>query len=155
MIPRYNIKRIKSRLEGNTGWSSYIPTDISKLDMLIPFEMTQIQVIGSPGWIDSIYEVAGMFDPITDEDYIDTERLDELEIVVIKDNGSNVKMDPESGILQADETVSWFVEDAVGIQIKSGVPFKISETNNRFIKDKVITVEHPGGGWLAKIYIYG
>lgn len=25
MIPRYNIKQIKNRLEGNTGWSTYVP----------------------------------------------------------------------------------------------------------------------------------
>jgi hypothetical protein len=25
VIPRYNIKRIKGRLEGNTGWSTYVP----------------------------------------------------------------------------------------------------------------------------------
>ena len=139
MIPRYNIKRIKSRLEGNTSWSSYIPQDISKLDMLIPFEMTELQVIGAPGWID--------------EYYIETERLNDLEIVIIKDDGSKVEMDPENGTEQADGTFSWFIQDAVGVQIKSGVPFKVGETDNRF-KEKEITIEHPGGGWLAKIYIY-
>jgi hypothetical protein len=67
VIPRYNIKRIKSRLEGNTSWMDYIPPI---LDFEEPFDL----VAETNKLIEKAYEagftVEDIYPGIKDEDQI-------------------------------------------------------------------------------------
>ena len=150
MIPRYNIKRIRNRLEGNTQWNSYTPQDMTALDMEFVFPMTDINVAGSEGWVDMLNDWA-------DNDYavMRTKHGGKipLYITIKKDDGTELShLDPESGTDMPDGSTRWYIEDVVAVRIRSGIEFSAKESN-RF-GDTMITVEHPGGGWLAQITIY-
>ena len=145
MIPRYNIKRIRNRLEGNTQWTSYIPQDMTGLDMEFVFPMTEINVAGSEGWVDTLYNWVK-------NDY-DSTSVPPLYITIKKDDGTELShLDPESGTDMPDGSTRWYIEDVVAVRIRSGAEFSVKESD-RF-GDTMITVEHPGGGWLAQITIY-
>ena len=137
MIPRYNIKRIRNRLEGNTQWTSYIPQDMTGLDMEFVFPMTEISVAGSEGWVDTLRYSS----------------VPPLYITIKKDDGTELShLDPGRGTDMPDGSTRWYIEDAVAVRIRSGAEFSVKESD-RF-GDTMITVEHPGGGWLAQITIY-
>ena len=137
MIPRYNIKRIKNRLEGNTQWTSYTPQDMTGLDMEFVFPMTEINVAGSEGWVDTLRYSS----------------VPPLYITIKKDDGTELShLDPGRGIDMPDGSTKWFIEDVVAVRIRSGTEFSVKESD-RF-DDTMIEVAHPGGGWLAQITIY-
>jgi hypothetical protein len=69
MIPRFDIKEVKNRLEGNTGWSNYVPPQmVFEQQVLIPPIYIHNGMISMNGYVDRPIQNA-VFTPNIDESF--------------------------------------------------------------------------------------